>query len=333
MTKIKQLINTFFINSYSEDIRIKFYKWLSDPYKAEEKEKHLKSIWDELRVTPDASTLDSLSRLEQRLNFDKPKPAKETPVTYLFIRKISRIAAIFILPILASLITYHFTGKEQAPEAVTFSECFVPYGEMRNVLLPDSTYVTINSGSILIYPDNPKAGERYVYLNGEAFFDVKKKGNNPFIVKIDGHNVEVLGTKFNVSAYSDDPLAKTTLKEGKVKINFTDDNLQPVLLSPNDQLSYNKANKAITRTQVDAEDIAVWRNGHFIFQGASIHDILRSFERRYNITVYLNSNRFDKDKIRVKFIHGETLEESFNILKHIVPNLKYEINGTKVYVH
>ncbi len=328
MATRKHIINTFFNNLYTDELRIKFYRWLSAPYNIEEKDSILKSIWDDLDVTYDDSTIRSLKKLEKRLNFK----GHNKPTSRLLLKKITRIAAIFILPLISALITYLITSTEQGPIAVTFAECFVPYGEIKTILLPDSTTVTVNSGSTLIYPEKMECGERYVYLNGEAYFEVKNQNDNPFKVKIDGYEVEVLGTKFNVCSYSDDPEATTTLKEGKVKVNFRNDGLQPITLQPTDHISYNKETNFTIHRKVSEETIASWRQGHFIFQRASIFDILKTFERRYGITVYLNSNRFDEDVITVKFIYGETLEESFKILKEITPSLQYKISDNKAYV-
>lgn len=330
MILFKRIINVFFKNSYTEDTQTKFYSWYLDPSNAGHKEEALKSVWDELHVYPDDTTLNSLQQVEKKVGLEKPVSSYR----YNMARKYLKVAAFFALPILSVFLTYLIMNSLAGQnKEINFAECFVPYGQMRTVTLPDGTVVTINSGSVLIYPELQDGDQRYVYLNGEAYFDVKHDDKQPFVVKIDGYNVEVLGTKFNVSAYSDDTHSTTTLEEGKVSIHVKDKNLGSVILEPNQQLAYNKVEGSITMSTVKEGTIAAWKEGNYIFQRASIYDILKTFERRYDVSIYINSNRYDEDAITVQFNHGETLEESMRILKQLTPKLKYDIKDGRVYVY
>ena len=93
----------------------------------------------------------------------------------------------------------------------------VPYGEKYSIVLPDGTKVFLNAGTTLRYPDHFEGGSREVYLNGEAYLEVTKDAEHPFVVKTEEVEVKVLGTVFNVNAYPEGEWVRTTLVEGKVE--------------------------------------------------------------------------------------------------------------------
>ncbi|MDR2950468.1 MAG: FecR domain-containing protein [Prevotella sp.] len=326
MQILKHILNIFFKNEYPKDIQTKFREWYLDSSHSDEKDEALKEIWNKIDISADSSTLDSLKEVERKLYGTGKR---------FTIRKYYKIAAaVILLPILSALSVYYLSDRTSADKPVQFAECFAPNGEYRTLMLPDSTKVTINSGSVVIYPEEDHSPEaRYVYLNGEAYFEVTHRNDKPFIVKTDGIDVEVLGTKFNVSAYSDNPNIITTLQEGKVQLNFNKSELASIILNRNEQIVYNKISDNINKEIVKDEHIGAWKNGHLLFFSASIADIVRTFEHRYDVSIYINSNKYYSELITAKFVHGETLEESLQILKQIIPELNYKIKENKVYIY
>lgn len=328
MAIFRRILNIFFENEYPQDIQHKFWSWFNEPANTEEKENALKSTWDSIPAEITQDTFASLSEVEDRLGFTTNKlPQKRS-----FLFRLGKIAAVLLLPVLSGLLTYTYLQKTEEVPA-KFTECFATNGELKKVALPDGSIVTINSGSIIIYPEEQKGTERYVYLNGEAYFDVAHNEDIPFIVKTDGVKVEVLGTKFNVSAYPDEPNITTTLESGKVKLNFSKEGVKDLILAPNDKAVYNRTTGQLTTSKIPSKYIAGWREGQLLFTDASIHDILRTFGYKYGVSVYLNSDHYENAILTVKFMHGETLEESLQILRKIIPGFRYELNKDKLYIY
>jgi transmembrane sensor len=155
-------------------------------------------------------------------------------------------------------------------------------GETYRVRLPDGSLVWLNAASSLTYSTNIiEDGFRTVVLTGEAYFEVSKDKAHPFIVKSKGQEVKVLGTRFNISSYTDDNNVKTTLLEGSVQVNN-------MLLKPNEQSVLE--NHQIRVIPVDAEKIVAWKNGKFVFTSESIKSIMTKLSRWYNVEVIYNGN-------------------------------------------
>ncbi|POY38051.1 anti-sigma factor [Solitalea longa] len=154
-------------------------------------------------------------------------------------------------------------------------------GETYQVRLPDGSAVWLNAGSSLTYATNLlQNGKRTVTLTGEGYFEVAKDKAHPFIVSTGNQEVEVLGTHFNMNAYADEPVRKTTLLEGSIKLTSENDS---EILKPGDQ-AVSQSGKLHVRT-VDAELAVAWKNNKFIFEQQSIQEIMRSISRWYNVEV------------------------------------------------
>lgn len=155
-----------------------------------------------------------------------------------------------------------------------------PCGGQYQVTLPDGTKVWLNAASRLKYPVSfVSLKERKVELNGEAYFEVIKDKNHPFIVKSVGQEVEVLGTHFNISSYTDEKYIKTTLLEGSIRIN----GLAGVVLKP-DQQAVLEGNM-IKVHDLNASDAIAWKNGEFVFENESLSNIMREISRWYDVEI------------------------------------------------
>lgn len=154
-----------------------------------------------------------------------------------------------------------------------------PKGGQYQVVLPDGSHVWLNAASSLKYPASfASLKDRKVELTGEAYFEVAKDKEHPFIVKSSKQEIKVLGTHFDVDSYADDPLSRTTLIEGSVKIN------DGAILRPGQQASMADDERIKVAT-VDVDKVIAWKNGRFMFQSESIESIMRKLARWYNIEV------------------------------------------------
>ena len=157
-----------------------------------------------------------------------------------------------------------------------------PKGTDFKIVLPDGTKVWLNAMSSLSYPVIFNGKERKVKIKGEAYFEVAKNLHKPFIVEANGTEVRVLGTHFNVKAYSDESYVKTTLVEGSVKITNKE---KSVVLKPGQQSATSLSGEDIKIATVDTDEILAWKNGYFLFNNENITTVMKTIGRWYDIAV------------------------------------------------
>ncbi|WP_343704131.1 FecR domain-containing protein [Chitinophaga sp.] len=162
-------------------------------------------------------------------------------------------------------------------EAVTFNTLNTPRGRVFHITLPDGSGVWLNAASTLRYPTSFSGADRTVELSGEAYFSISPEASRPFKVKAAGQEIVVLGTGFNVSAYSNDAQMATTLLHGKVAVNSK-------VLQPGEQARIAEGG-ALKVSRVDTSQVMAWKNGMFNFENAGISDVMKQLERWYDIDV------------------------------------------------
>lgn len=177
-------------------------------------------------------------------------------------------------------ITAHAGGSGAKSSAQSLNTISTPRGGQYQVNLPDGTRVWLNAASSLTYPAAFSAKSRQVELNGEAYFEVSHDTNRPFKVTSARQVVEVLGTNFNISAYADDQLEKTTLLVGKVKVQ---EGNATAILRPGEQSVFE--NKSFKVSPVNTEDAIAWKNNAFVFNNEALGSILKKIARWYDVEV------------------------------------------------
>ncbi len=174
---------------------------------------------------------------------------------------------------------------------IVFNTLIVPFGKRSEIMLSDGTKVWLNSGSKLIFPAKFASEKREVYLEGEAIFEVSHNKNNPFFIKSKNHEIEVLGTVFNVSNYQDDAAICTVLKSGSIQINYASNKLfkskNSIKIIPGNMLTFNKENQDVKQTNVDVERYFSWRDGVFIFRNDPLKNIIKKISRYYNVEILI----------------------------------------------
>ncbi len=203
-----------------------------------------------------------------------------------------------------------------------------PRGGQYQISLPDGSKVWLNAASTLKYSNTLKAGKREVVLVGEAYFEVYKRENQSFIVRTANQTVEVLGTHFNVNAYTDEETQVTTLLEGSVKSNSKN---HGVLLKPGQQSVLNLKDEALTIDKADIETVMAWKNGDFIFKDEDLASVMRKVERWYDVEVIFQG--VDPESIKL----GGWVSRSKNIaavIKIIEPiaGIRIKIDGRRITV-
>ena len=208
---------------------------------------------------------------------------------------------------------------------VKYNTLIVPRGGEFSLELADGTRVWLNTESKLRYPVAFTGDERRVEMDGEVYFEVAKNREKPFVVTVNGVDIRVLGTSFNVSAYQEDVV--TTLVTGKVQLKKGD---EQVVLLPNQQAIWSDDKFKVK--QVDARNYVLWKEGIFYFEDVDLETILDDMARWYNVTIFYVNPTLKKMKFSVEIKRYEDINE---ILRRIeqTKRVKFEIKDRTINVY
>lgn len=336
MSYIKKIVDYFFHHDFSEETIRKVHQRLTKEDDRPEVDDALLSVWDTMGFPEmnENHSEQAFSQLSRQLGFSEQKePVRKSLRPMSFVMK---LAAIWLLPlIMLSSSVYFYWQANIAKDAVAdvlLIEHFVPAGKREQIILPDSSRVWLNSGSVLIYPSTFIGQTRDVYLSGEGYFEVEKNTEQPFIVKARTLNVEVLGTRFNILAYPEVKQIATTLEEGSVRVCLQDNDKKVYHLVPDEQLVYNIDSGIADIKQVVSADYSDWREGGLLFDNYSFSDIIRILQRTYGVNVHLQTSIYNNNKITVHFNKNESLENIFMLLKELIPGLEYRIENKDIFL-
>ncbi len=222
-------------------------------------------------------------------------------------------------------IAYNGTGANEAE--ITFNTIYTPRGGRYQVELPDGSQVWLNAASSLRFPTSFKGSERRVEITGEAYFEVAKNKQMPFIVKVNASEVRVLGTHFNINAYSDESTVTTTLLEGAVQ--FTNGS-SVYTLKPGDQAELSTTGQVKLLQDVDLDNVVAWKNGLLHFENEDIKTVMRKLSRWYNIEAVYNTNV--KDHFFAEIPSKSNLSEVLKALE-LTGKVKFGIDGRTIVIN
>ncbi len=265
-------------------------------------------------------------QLDSNMKNSKPKGKL---ISHNFASWFTKIAAILIVPLIITSLWLFFNPIEV--ERTASARIVSPLGTRTQFILPDGTSGWLNNGSSLQYKSN-FFKKREVQLVGEAYFEVVKTKNKNFVVNTPDFAIEVLGTKFNVSAYAEDIESSVVLAEGKVKIDSRKNGISEIL-KPDEKFSLNKSNKTASISKVSASDHTVWRNGYLKFRNEPLSEVLKKMERWYNVDFQISDEKLMNYRYRANF-QNEPVEEILRMISITTPitytieNRQTDNNGT-----
>ncbi|MDB5245937.1 MAG: FecR family protein [Segetibacter sp.] len=221
-----------------------------------------------------------------------------------------------------------YNASNAADGEVFYNTISTPRGGQYVIVLPDNSRVWLNAASSLRFPTLFKGKERRVEITGEAYFEVAKNKEMPFTVKVKNAEVRVLGTHFNIMAYEQESLMKTTLVEGAVTfINGSNSNI----LKPGQEARLSKNGEIKVENDVDLSEVVAWKNGLFHFEKADIQKVMRQLSLWYDIEVVYGDNKI-KDLFYADIPRNTTLSVVLKALE-LTSEVKFEIEGRKVIVN
>lgn len=198
----------------------------------------------------------------------------------------------------------------------TMNTIRIPFGKRSVLILADGTKVYLNSGSTLIYPSAFLSDERRVYLDGEAFFEVKPDIEHKFIVQTIYKTIEVLGTSFNISVDREQDLFEAVLVQGRVGINAQ--NNEQIELSPNQYYAYTPSTQQEQIKEVDVDNYISWIEGKLRFRKEPMIKAIRKLEKVYNIKIELKNKSYASRLISGELNLRDSAEETMTVLMSIM---------------
>ena len=238
-----------------------------------------------------------------------------------------KIAAIFVLALLISI--YFISDRKEIIQAWNTIE--VPIGQRTFLTLTDGTKVWLNAKTKLSFPDKFDKTNRIVKLDGEAVFDVTHN-ELPFIVETNKYKVKVLGTEFNVYAYSHSNTFEATLIRGKITIQQSNSNDTILELSPNHMASYNETSEKLELKPVNTQQSVYWREGIYSFENQSLASIFQRLERYYEVEFDVKKKKILDDSFTGKFRYRDPIEVILEVVKKS-SRFKYVKTNNKITIY
>ena len=221
-----------------------------------------------------------------------------------------KIAAVIAITLGGSYLYHQYSFEKELMATNTIS---VPAGQRINMTLTDGTNVWLNARTSLTYPVKFSKKNRQVILDGEAYFEVAKDKTKPFIVQTNKYNVEVLGTKFDVNAYSETGEFETTLMSGSVRVASTSDPAQKLTLKPNNKVYLQDGELHVS--VVDDFNPYRWKEGLICFKNESFTSIMKDFEKYYGLTIQVRNKEVLKYVYTGKFRQTDGIDYALRVLQ------------------
>lgn len=218
---------------------------------------------------------------------------------------------------------------------IQMNEVVIPFGKKSELLLADGTKVWLNAGSRFAFPTRFTDKTRNVFLEGEAYFEVAENKLQPFIVNADRLDIKVLGTRFNVSAHTDDDKIETILLEGSVALSKATGfglGRNNVILEPYQKGSFDKQkNDVSVSAEPNAEIYIAWTEGMFQFSKEDLQSVFTKLERFYNVEIEVSQNFLSSELISGKLDLKESIEDVMTALGDVA-KIEYRIEENTIYI-
>lgn len=247
---------------------------------------------------------------------------------------------IIILLILVPFLPYEdlldFGG--QSAQVVEYRTARNPVGQTSKITLADGSTVWLSAASILKYPTRFSDSLRHVYLKGEAFFDVAKNAEKPFIVNSEGLETRVLGTSFNVRVFEGEDNILVTVASGKVSVrqkgvaaDSLKESVNPTtILQPDQQLVFNKEDRLASTQTVNSTLYTSWKDGRLIFENHSFEEIARRLEQWYGVRFHFSNMALKQERFKIVF-ENTSLEYALRMLQ-VIKEFEFNIKDRQVWI-
>lgn len=288
----------------------------------------LKSLWDAHLINKSypVNTKVETAYKETWQRIERKKQVKGKS-RRLHLLRIANIAALIALIGYSVYFTLSFLTDK--PAQLTTIEA--PLNHKTNITLPDGSLVWLNSNSKLTYADFSNTERRVVMLDGEARFDIQRDENKPFLVKTLTHEIEVLGTNFNVFAYEKSDIFEVALIEGSIRLSDADALHTPQQMEANQVYLYNKESQEYELKSNENLDF-LWTTGLFYFDDAKLSDIFNKIAQYKGVEIIFNNQQIKNKRYTGKFKDSDHIEHILHVIA-ADNTFTYKINNNQIYIN
>lgn len=337
LNDIKKSLRKFFQGEETEEGRWLIGQWYRSfndkpneltEYSDEEKEELRQELWTGVKAS--TNTIQRQRQLKRRGH----SPGR--------ISWMAKIAAGFIITLLALLPILYYQGifmpGDQNVKAVEYQTARNPTGQISQITLADGSRVWLSAASTLRYPQHFGDNLREVELKGEAFFNVTNNPDKPFVVNSDQLRTRVLGTSFNIRVFKDEEDIHVTVATGRVSIEQNADSIDSrtdstgaiAVLTPEQQLIFNKKTQSGTTQAVKSTLYTSWKDGKLIFENHSFEEIARRLERWYGIPIHFSDTALKQIRFKITF-ENSSLQHALQMLQTI-EDFEFEMEDDRVWI-
>ncbi|MBN1598725.1 MAG: DUF4974 domain-containing protein [Bacteroidales bacterium] len=313
-------------------------QWLEQSPRNEKFFLETKLLWESGRIS-DIRIKDELKhswdRVIQSLNkksqeFVVALNAKQTQNRHI-IGSIIKIAAAILIAFGSALLVYRYIHPVSSRSIADYYQFYTPNGAKSEISLPDGSVVWVNSGSTIKFPQNFSNTYREVYLEGEAYFDVKKDEKHPLVVRTSEVNIHVLGTAFNIKCYSEESTVETTLERGSIVLEFVEKSGERMKMETGQRVIYDKVKKNVVLDKsVKTRYFTAWKDGKLVFENETFENLSTRLERWYDIEITITDEELKDIRFTGTF-ENETIEQGLQILELTTP-IDYAISKNHIYI-
>ncbi len=326
INRIDLIIANFLSGEATDTEKAELTEWIESSSSNKKQFEESKRIWDNSQTyfSRTESLSDQLHIKDQIIN-QLVNRKEGRSISFWLIR----IAAILAIPVLLEIGWYLGNSGNNGEEVLC--EVSTPKGHISRCTLADGTEVWLNAGSTLKYPSTMNGNQREVNLDGEAYFKVTKNAHKPFIVNTKLAQIKVLGTVFNLKAYTCESKVETTLEEGRVEFKVNSATINPIELKPGEQVVFNHVNQKLSVHQVDTYLLTAWKDGKYVFKDAELKDIINELERLYDVKFHVQNDSLLHMHFRGMFEYDLNIFSALERLE-TTTNMKYKMDGRQIWL-
>lgn len=294
-------------------------------------------------------------RHQEQLDFDKADDEEGVAETkrkksWLFSRKMIfySVAASMLCVLVVGVLWSRFIAEK---DTGNHTAIVAEKGVRKQWTLPDGTKVWLNADSRLSYNDFNIGKQRLVNLEGEAYFDVTKDKNKPFIIKTDKISISVLGTTFNVKAYPNEQRTEATLLTGAIELSVNDRPKEKIILKPSEKIAVINNGEIINTREKQGNNLVVtisslskvhvddqayiqetsWIDNKLIFENETIEELLPKLERWYNVTIHVSDPKINHYRYTAS-IAGENITQLLDAMQLVKP-FQYTVEDNEIVIY
>lgn len=287
----------------------------------------IKQEWDALNLR-----LDDTNETKKAASDHSSKSRSGAISLHSWTQKLVRVAAVFLLAGLIGVITYQQWGITSVDKAKPLlREITTADAQRANLVLGDGTKVMLNAASDLRLPNKFEGEVREVFLEGEAFFEVKRNPEKPFLIHSRGAVIRVLGTSFSVRSYPEEENVQVVVKEGRVSFGSDEEesDTRSTILTANELGRMNLNTHALNHEPIeDLQLYLSWRKGYLKFRNAPMKQVARELERRYGVSVTFEQSTI-AGKSLTAFLKSRSIRNVLDVIG-ISLDLDYELKDNQV---